>query len=135
MRRVTGVLEGGPDPAQRRGVATSRPETPTTWPTSTPRPTSRTDRFSLLQLLQRGNVKIYLFYSSAFGVSSMGSSAAPFTPFFFNLWCAAQRRVLRAFYVLAYLLGSWGICQRLWNALGEHTGRKMEFTGQLGSAT
>ena len=50
--------------------------------------------------------QIYSFYSSVLG----GPSAAPFTRFFY-LWCAAQRRVLRAFYVLACLLGSWGICQ------------------------
>ena len=53
--------------------------------------------------------QIYSFYSSVLG----GPSAALFTRFFY-VWCAAQRRVLRAFYVLAYLLGSWGICQRLW---------------------
>ena len=55
--------------------------------------------------------QIYLFCSSVFG----GSSAAPFALFLiYGLRCAAQRRVLRAFYVFAHLHGSWGICQRLW---------------------
>ena len=56
-----------------------------------------------------GTGQIYLFYSSDFG----GSSAAPFTRFFLfmvrgSAACAAL------FYVFAYLLGSWGICQPLW---------------------
>ena len=77
--------------------------------------------------------QIYLFYSSVFG----GSSAAPFTRFFY-LWFAAQRRVLRAFYVLAYLLGSWSIYQRLWentqekwNSQANSAARRNDITSAL----
>ena len=77
--------------------------------------------------------QIYLFYSSVFG----GSSAAPFTGFFY-LWFAAQRRVLRAFYVLAYLLGSWSIYQRLWentqekwNSQANSAARRNDITSAL----
>ena len=69
--------------------------------------------------------QIYSFYSSVLG----GPSAAPFTRFLFMVRGPAACAAL--FYVPAYLLGSWGICQRLW----KNTQAQMEFTGQLGSAT
>ena len=57
---------------------------------------------------------------------------------FFNLWFAAQRRVLRAFYVLAYLLGSWSIYQRLWentqekwNSQANSAARRNDITSAL----